>query len=473
MNSTTKTERPRFIAKPVEVGKLFDKLPPQAPEAEMGVLGSMIHDAKVVGDVIQIVQDASDFYSQSHSAIYDAVVELYDKHQEVDIVQLNQRLKDQDLLERVGGTDYLIELVESVPSQAGAEYWARIVRDKAVLRKLIEVSGKVLHDAYTSVTPSHEQVEAAEQAIFNLAEQRGGEDATELKTLLQDLYAQLEAQEGRHITGLETGFFDLDEKTSGLQNGEMIIVAGRPSMGKTALAVNIAEHVAVNRKQPTAIFSLEMSKQQLAQRVLCSRSGVDSHKLRQNLLSAEDFAELAATVGELSEAPLYIDDSPGLSITALRAKARRMAARHDIRLFVVDYMQLMSGPGEARQQEVSNISRGIKALARELNTPVICLSQLNRSPENREGHRPRMSDLRESGSIEQDADVVAMLHREEYYHTDRDWAVANPDKVGIAELIIAKQRNGPTGTIELQFEQRTTRFNNISRRDGARGEAPF
>ena len=472
MSTTAKSDRPRFGAERIELGKLFDRLPPQAPEAEMGLLGSMIHDAQVVGDVMQIIPDATDFYVQSHSAIYEALVDLYDKHQQVDIVQLYQRLTDQDLLEKVGGTDYLIELVESVPSHAGAEYWARIVRDKAVLRKLIEVSGRVLHEAYTSITPSHEQVEAAEQEIFNLAEKRGGEDAAELKVLLQELYAHLEAHEGRQVSGLETGFFDLDEKTSGLQNGEVVIVAGRPSMGKTALAVNIAEHVAVNRKQPTVIFSLEMSKQQLAQRILCSRSGIDSHKLRQNLLSAEDFAELAATVGELSEAPLYVDDSPGLSITALRAKSRRMAARHGIRLIVVDYLQLMSAPGEARQQEVSNISRGIKALARELNTPVICLSQLNRSPENREGHRPRMSDLRESGSIEQDADVVAMLHREEYYHSDRDWAAANPDKVGVAELIIAKQRNGPTGTIELQFDQRTTRFNNATRQH-ATANPPF
>jgi replicative DNA helicase len=459
--TTTSTRRPEFRAQRIELGKLFDKLPPQAPEAEMSLLGAMIHDGQVVGEIMQILQTSADFASQSHVAIYDALVHLYDEHQQVDIVQLNQRLKDLGLLEKLGGTEYLVELAESVPSQAGAEYWAQIVRDKAVLRRLIEVSGKVLHDAYTNAASATEQVEEAEQAIFQLAQQGGAQDATELKVLLQDLYAQLEDQEGRHITGIESGFVDLDEKTSGLQNGEMIIVAGRPSMGKTALAVNIAEHAAVNRKQPTVIFSLEMSKQQLAQRLLCSRSSVDSHRLRRNMLSADDFAELAATVGELSEAPLYVDDTPGLSITVLRAKARRMASRHDIKLVIVDYMQLMSGPGEARQQEVSNISRGIKALARELNVPVICLSQLNRAAESREGHRPRMSDLRESGSIEQDADVVMMVHREEYYH-DREWAAANPDKVGVAELIITKQRNGPTGTIDLHFDARTTRFNNMT-----------
>lgn len=469
---TTATDRTRFSAERVELTRLFDKLPPQAPEAEMGVLGSMIHDAQVIGEVIQIVQGPGDFFNEGHAAIYEALAVLYDEHQTVDIVQLNQHLKDRDLLEKVGGVEYLIELVESVPSQAGAEYWARIVRDKALLRRLIEVSGVVLQEAYTGVASATEQVEAAEQAIFQLAEQPGGGDVAELKILLQDLYAQLEAQEGQHITGLETGFLDLDEKTSGLQDGEVIIVAGRPSMGKTALALNIAEHVAVNRKQPTVVYSLEMSKQQLAQRLLCSRSGVDSHKLRRNMLSGEDFAELAATVGELSEAPLHIDDTPSLSITGLRARARRMAARHDIKFIVVDYLQLMSGPGEARQQEVSNISRGIKALARELSVPVMCLSQLNRSPENREGHRPRMSDLRESGSIEQDADVVIMLHREEYYHTDREWAAANPEEVGAAEAIISKQRNGPTGTVELQFDQRTTRFNNRSRSQ-TQAAAPF
>lgn len=470
MSSTI--ERPRFTVQRIELGKLFDKMPPSAPEAEMGLLGSLIHDPHLIGEIIQILQGPGDFFQQAHAAIYEVLAELYDKHQTADIVQLNQHLKDRDLLKKVGGTDYLIELVESVPSQAGAEHWARIVRDKAILRKLIEVSGKVLHEAYTGVAPATEQVEEAEQAIFQLAEQGGTGDAAELKVLLQDLYQQLEAQEGQHITGKESGFIELDEKTSGLQDGEMIIVAGRPSMGKTALALNIAEHVAVNRKQPTAIFSLEMSKQQLAQRLLCSRSGVDSHKLRRNMLSGEDFAELATSVGELSEAPLYIDDTPGLSITALRAKARRLAARQDITLIIVDYLQLMSGPGEARQQEVSNISRGIKALARELGVPVICLSQLNRSPESREGHRPRMSDLRESGSIEQDADVVMMLHREEYYHTDREWTAANPDKAGVAELIIAKQRNGPTGTIELQFDAQTTRFNNLAHRP-SHSDPPF
>jgi replicative DNA helicase len=261
------------------------------------------------------------------------------------------------------------------------------------------------------------------------------------------------------ITGLDTGYAQLNEMTSGLQRGEMIIVAGRPSMGKTAFALNMAEHIAVVMNQPVAFFSLEMSKQQLAQRLLCSASGIDSHRVRRNMLSGQDYAQLANTVGRLSESPFYIDDTPGLSLLALRAKARRMAARHDIEAVFVDYMQLMNSPdSESRQQEVSMISRGIKALARELNVPVVCLSQLNRSPEGREDHRPRMSDLRESGSIEQDADVVMMLHREEYYHPDPEWAEEHPDKKGLAEIILAKQRNGPTGTVSLHFNEKTTRF---------------
>jgi len=261
------------------------------------------------------------------------------------------------------------------------------------------------------------------------------------------------------MTGLETGFYELDEMTNGLQNGEMIIVAARPSMGKTAFALNVAEHIAANNQKPVAVFSLEMGRQQLAQRLLCSRSTVDAHKLRRNTLSRDDFGRLAQAVGQLSEAPLYIDDTPGLTLLGLRAKARRLAARHDIAAIFVDYLQLMSAPGsESRQQEVSTISRGIKALARELSVPVVCLSQLNRQAEAREGHRPRMSDLRESGSIEQDADVVMMLHREDYYHRGED----GYEMTHVAELIIAKQRNGPTGAVKLQFDGATTRFNNLA-----------
>lgn len=446
-----------------QIGKLFDKLPPHALEAECALLGSMMLDCQAIGEVVQIIRSREDFYKTSHAAIYQVLVDLYDHNQTIDMVHLNQRLRDLNLLEQIGGLEYVIELAESVPSAANAAHYARLVRDKALLRGLIDAAGKILYDAYHAGEPVNNLLDAAEQAIFKLAETGVGMEAAELRQLLQELYHRLETQEGQDITGLASGFVDLDRMTSGLQNGEMIIVAARPSMGKTALALNIAEHVAVNLQQPTAIFSLEMSKQSLAQRILCSRSAVDSQKVRRNMLSGDDFAMLAQAVGELSDAPLYIDDTPGLTLLGLRARARRLAARHDIKLLIVDYLQLMTHPGaNNRQEEVSEMSRGIKALARELSVPVICLSQLNRGPEAREGHRPRMSDLRESGSIEQDADVVLMLHREEYYHTDEDWRDTNPEKIGTAEIILAKQRNGPTGAVNLQFNHHLTRFNNLT-----------
>lgn len=448
---------------PGSVSKLFDRLPPHALEAEMSLLGSMILDSNVIGEVVQIIAGSADFYQARHAILYDTLVQLYDQSIPIDLVQLRQYLADHGTLEQVGGVQYLLELAESVPSASSAAYYARIVRDKAILRRLIDAAGEILHKAYTCPDSAAEQVDAAEREIFRLAEARSAADPQSLGELLQETFAQLEAREGQHLTGLETGFFELDEMTSGLQKGEMIVIAGRPSMGKTAFALNIAEHIAATNKQPVAVFSLEMSRQQLAQRLLCSRSGVDSHRMRRNILSQDEYARLALTVGELSEAPLYIDDTPGLSLLQLRARARRLAVRHDIKAVILDYLQLMGIPGaESRQQEVSELSRGIKALARELNVPVLCLSQLNRAPEAREGHRPRMADLRESGSIEQDADVVMMLHREEYYHNEPTWAAENPDKVGTAELIIAKQRNGPTGTVNLQFNAQTTRFNNLA-----------
>ncbi len=461
--STARTRAP-FEPNRADLAKLFDKVPPHAHEAECALLGSMILDSRVIGDVIEIISEAGDFYFGKHSAIFDALVFLYDHHESIDIVQIKHRLDDQKMLDDVGGVDYLLKIAQSVPDPTNAKYYAKLVRDKAVLRKLIDAAGKILHDAYTSRDPVQNLLDEAEREIFDIADGPGGSDVATLETLLQETYARLEAQEGRHITGLASGFFELDEMTAGLQPGELIIVAARPSMGKTAFAVNIAEHVSAVDKQPAAVFSLEMSKQQLAQRLLCSHSGVNSHDLRRNMIRTDDWPRLHNSVSVLSEAPLFIDDTPGLTLLQLRAKARRMAAQHHIKLIVVDYLQLMSAPGsESRQQEVSEISRGIKAMARDLRLPVICLSQLNRQSEGREGHRPRMSDLRESGSIEQDADVVMMLHREEYYHINTpEWAQENPDKVGVAEIIICKQRNGPTGVVNLKFDGSTTRFQNLS-----------
>ncbi len=446
-----------------DLPKLFEKLPPSAIEAEAALLGSMLHDWRVCGDVVQIIKGADDFYLGKHAAIYGVLVELYDQTQSIDMVQLNQKLADKQMLEQVGGLDYLIELMEAVPSAASAEHYANIVRDKAVLRGLIETSGQILYDAYHTDLPAQELLEAAEKQIFEIAQFGNADHASHLKDLLQETWDRLESDDGRAVTGVETGFFELDEMTNGLQPGELIIIAARPSMGKTAFALNMAEHMGATAKVPVAVFSLEMSKQQLTQRLLCSRSGVDSHKLRRNLLTRDDFSKLSLTVGELSEAPIYIDDTPGLSLLGLRAKSRRLCAQFDIKAIFIDYMQLMSAPGsESRQQEVSNISRGIKALARELSVPVVCLSQLNRSAEQREGHRPRMSDLRESGSIEQDADVVMMLHREDYFHKGEEDYVDNNQ----AEVILTKQRNGPTGTVKLAFHGPTTRFNNLARGSG-------
>jgi replicative DNA helicase len=445
----------------VEIGPLFDKQPPHALEAEMALLGSLILDWQQVGDVLQVLKGADDFYKPAHAAVFESLVELYDQAQSIDMVQLNQKLVDKQMLEQVGGLEYLVALVDGVPSAAEAPRYARIVRDKAILRRLIETTGAVLHECYHSDEPVAELLDRAETQIFELAEKKGDDQATDVGTLLQETMDKLERQDGKMVTGYESGFFELDEMTNGLQPGEMVIIAARPSMGKTAFAVNIAEHMAMMKKVPLAIFSLEMSKQQLAQRMLCSRSGVDSNKVRRNMLSREDFGRLNLTAGELAEAPMFIDDTAGLTLMGLRAKARRLKQRHDIQAVFIDYLQLMSAPSagrDGRQNEVSAISRGVKALARELAVPVVCLSQLNRAAEQREGHRPRMSDLRESGSIEQDADVIMMLHREDYYHRgDEEYEDNN-----IAEVIVNKQRNGPTGVVKLQFHGPTTRFNNLA-----------
>lgn len=445
----------------IEIGPLFDKQPPHAIEAEMALLGSLILDWRVVGDVLQVLKGADDFYKPAHTAIFECIVELYDQAQSLDMVQLNQRLVDKQMLEQVGGLAYLVDLVDGTPSASEAMRYAQIVRDKAILRRLIETAGAVLHECYHSDEPVGELLDRAETQIFELAEKKGGDQASDIGTLLKETFERLEQDDGRLVTGAETGFYELDEMTNGLQPGELIIIAARPSMGKTAFAVNIAEHMAATNKVPVGIFSLEMSKQQLAQRLLCSRSGVDSHKVRRNLLNRDDFGKLTLTVGELSEAPLYIDDTAGLTLMALRAKARRLKQRYDIQALFIDYLQLMSAPSagrDGRQNEVSAISRGVKALARELSIPVVCLSQLNRQAEQREGHRPRMSDLRESGSIEQDADVIMMLHREDYFHRgDEEYEDNN-----LAEIIIAKQRNGPTGVVKLHFHGGTTRFHNLA-----------
>src|SRR3954452_17548422 len=437
------------------IARQFDKLPPHSIEAEMCLIASMMLDKEVVGNVVQIV-DRDAFYHADHQILFDILVKLYEQNRPIDAVILREELAKRQLLEEVGGTAYLAQILSTVPSAAHGSHYAGIVREKALLRQLIAASNDVLRDAYAPHEQADMVLDKAEKRIFEIAQKKVGGSISEIGDLAAEVYEMIE-DKGRR--GIMTGYFELDDMLNGLQNGEMVIVAARPSMGKTAFAMNIIEHVAADSKLPCAVFSLEMSKQQLAQRLMCSRAQIDAQKVRKGLLQREEFHQLAMTVNELAKAPIWVDDSPGLTILELRAKARRLKLQHDIKLIMIDYLQLMDNPGpDSRQQQISEISRGFKAVARELSVPVIALSQLNRMSEGRDGHRPRMSDLRESGSIKQDADVVMLLHREDYYRqTEPDFM---PDN--IAEVIIAKQRNGPTGTVKLTFDSRTTTFKNLS-----------
>ncbi len=459
----------RSMADPAEVSRLFSSLPPASPEAEMSLLGSMLVDPRMIPDILGVVRHADDFSVPAHATLFATMVELYDRTATLDIVSLYQRLRDQGVLEDVGGDAYLQNLAEGVPSAANAVEYARLVREKATLRELIRAAGEILVDAHQARQDANLVLEQAEQRIFEIAQHRETRTAESLEDLIQVAMKQLEDNEGRHVTGVPSGFDELDETLSGLQRGEMLILAARPSMGKTALSLNILENIAA-AGHAVAMFSLEMGRQQLVQRLLCAKAGIDGHKLRRQLISKDEWEALHRACDLLQKSPIFIDDTPGLTMLQLRSKARRLRERHKIQAVVVDYLQLMSSGSrtESRQVEVSEMSRGVKAMARELDVPVICLSQLNRASEGREGHRPRMSDLRESGSIEQDADVVLMLHREEYYHLgDPNWAEANPDKRNVAEVIIAKQRNGPTGTVKLLWDSRSTAFRNFAQYSSA------
>ena len=447
-----------------DIAALFGAEPPVAVEAEMGLLGAIIWDPKVIGDVIGVVRNGEDFSSPRHARIYDAIVEIYDRHATVDIVLLNQLLSDRGLVDAVGGLDYIVQLAEGVPSAANAVHWARVVREKATMRELISAAGEILEEVHTSRIPAQHMLESAEQRIFRIAQKREAGVVSSAGDLVHETMRMIDESDGGGFMGVRTGYAHLDELTNGLQKGEMIILAARPSMGKTALALNLLQQIG-QHNVPSVMFSLEMGKQQLIQRMLCALGGIDAQRLRKHMLGSDDYKRLMTACAEISKLPLFIDDTPGLSLLSMRSKARRLKERYGIGFVAIDYLQLMSSGSrvESRQLEVSEISRGIKAMARELDVPVLCLSQLNRAAEQREGHRPRMSDLRESGSIEQDADVVMMLHREDYYHRgDPNWADENPDKVGTAELILAKQRNGPTGTVDLVWDGTTTSFRSRS-----------
>lgn len=439
------------------------RIPPQSLEAEISLLGAMLLDKDAISNSIEILGEGEVFYRGAHQKIYQAILDLYEKNEPVDIVTLTESLKERGDLGAIGGTTYLTTLLNSVASAANAAYYARIVQEKGTLRKLIRAADQISNLAYEGEGEVPFILDKSEQLIFNVFQSRVSRGFVSLKDMLQHSFEAIEELSRRkeHITGVPTGFIDLDKMTSGFQPSDLVIIAGRPSMGKSSLALNVVQYAGVKAKLPTAIFSLEMSREQVVQRLLCAEARVDAHKLRTGYLSESDWPKLTTAAGVLSEAPIYIDDSPAISVLEIRAKARRLKAKHNLGLIVIDYLQLMQGRTgvESRQQEVSEISRSLKGLARELNIPVMALSQLSRAVETRTERRPQLSDLRESGAIEQDADLVAFVYREELYKPD-DESVQ-----GKAELIVGKQRNGPTGVVRLSFIKKYTKFENVAKED--------
>lgn len=439
---------------------ILDKIPPQNLEAEMAVLGSMLLDEEAVSIASEKL-DAACFYKDTHKKIFQAISDLYNANKAVDLITLTDALKKDNSLDAIGGASFLTSLANAVPTAANINHYTGIVREKYILRTLINNSTKIITVCHESEGNIAEVVDTAEKLIFEVSDRRNQGSYQHLKEIVKDSIETIDRlyQNKAHVTGIPTGYIDFDLKTAGLQPSDLIIIAGRPSMGKSAFALGIAEYAGVIEKIPTAVFSLEMSKEQLVQRMLCSHARVDAHKVRTGYLATSDWPRLTAAAGKLSEAPIYIDDTPAISVMELRARARRLKSHHDIKLIILDYMQLMRGSAmnmESRQQEISEISRSLKALARELSVPVIAISQLSRAVESRTDHRPQLSDLRESGAIEQDADVVVLILREEYY-------TPSPENQGIAEAIIAKQRNGPVGTLKLAFIKEFTRFDNLSK----------
>jgi replicative DNA helicase len=428
--------------------------------AEQSVLGAILLDSTIYDQVADILQ-ASDFYAGAHRVIFQAIAQLLEQGEPADPVTLQQFLQKQDELQTVGGSGYLAQLIDTVPSTANAAAYARLVRDKSLLRELAKQATTIIESIYQGKNiPLDKLLDEAEQRIFSVGEGRTLRTANyfPLKSVLMPVLHSIEQQmklKGT-VTGVPTGYVDLDRMLSGLQNSDLLILAGRPSMGKTSFAMNIAANAAIDHQVPVAVFSLEMSKEQLVSRMLSSSARIDAQKLRTGWLDERDYGQLISTATRLSDAPLYIDDTPAISISALRARARRMRREQKIQLILIDYLQLMQGElkTENRVQEISQISRGLKALAKELNIPVIALSQLSRKLEDRPNKRPILSDLRESGAIEQDADVVMFVFREEVYKEN------DPSLTGLAEIIIAKQRNGPTGKVKLTFQKQFTRFEN-------------
>jgi replicative DNA helicase len=449
-----------------------ETIPPQALEAETAVLGAMMLDRDAIAKAVEII-DSSCFYMSQNARIFDCMISIFDRNEAVDLITLTEELKKKGDLEALGGAVYLENILSSVATSANIEYHARIVLEKATLRKLIEASTQIINDAYNGQAEVSELMDRAERRIFAISGSKLRQGFVAMEDIVKDSFELVEQlyQQKRYVTGLESGFKDLDTKTAGFQPGEFIVIAGRPSMGKTSFALNVAQHIAVRHKVPVAVFSLEMTKEQLMLRMLCSEARVKAHSVRTGYVGKSEWGKLTRAAGTLHDAPIYIDDSPDLNVLEMRAKARRLKAEVDVGLVIVDYLQLVRGHGktENRQQEISHISRSLKALAKELHIPVVALSQLSRAVEQRERKekRPILSDLRESGAIEQDADVVLFIYRPIVYkHGEAMVEMMDQDQMEDrrkAEIIIGKQRNGPTGRVELLFFDEYTRFEDRSR----------
>lgn len=438
------------------------KIPPQSLDAEMSLLGAVLIDEEIIADASELVSP-KDFYDKRHSLVFGAMMRLYERHKPVDLLTLTEELKKKDELEAVGGSAYLTELTNYVPTAAHAQAYAELVAQKAVRRRLIKASAEISEMGFDEDTSTQELLERAEAELFSVSDQSLKQDLVSIESILTESFDRIEELHRNKgaLRGIRTGYRDLDNMTAGLQRSDLIILAARPAMGKTTLVTNLAYNVATIAKLPVLFFSLEMSKEQLIDRMLADASGVDSWNIRTGNLSDEDFSKLSDAMGEMAEAPIFIDDTPGLSVLEMRTKARRAAHDQPLGLIIVDYLQLMQSNGNHngnRVQEVSEISRGLKLIARELNVPLIALSQLSRSVESRTPPIPQLSDLRESGSIEQDADIVSFIYRPGYYEPD------NPEVQNITDLIIAKHRNGPVGKVQLYFHPERLRFMSLDKR---------
>ena len=437
------------------------KVPPHDIEAEQAIIGSMLTDKDAVISAIEVLKE-EDFYREDNRAIYQAILNLYNRAEPIDIITVKAELESMGKFDQIGGLEYLAGLPEKVPTTANASKYIKIVEEKSTLRNLIRTANEIIELGYDPMQEVEEIMEGAEKRIFNLMQNKNQKGYTPIKDVLVESFTQLEELYNRkqHITGVPSGFTELDNRTAGFHNSDLILIAARPAMGKSAFALNIATNAAVKAKIPVAIFSLEMSKEQMVNRILCSEAMVDSNKVRTGRLEEEDWTKLAGSIGPLSEAQIYIDDTPGISVMEIRAKCRKLKLEKNLGMVVIDYLQLVQGSnkrGGTREQEISEISRSLKILAKEINVPVIALSQLSRAVEQRPDHRPMLSDLRESGAIEQDADIVMFLYRDDYYNPDSE-------KKDIAEVIIAKQRAGSLGTVDLLWLGSYTKFVNLERR---------